>query len=319
MPQQISRRTLLTAAGLAVGGSVAAGLVHSQAQAAQSERTAAEPFGYCLNTSTIRGQDLGIQAEVEIAAKAGYQALEPWIKQLETFVKAGGSLRDLGKRIADHGMTVESAIGFAPWIVEDEAARKKGLEQARRDMDLVRQIGGKRIAAPPVGATDLANFDLRKAAERYRALLVLGEEMGVTPEVELWGFSKTLSRLSEVAFVAIESGHAQACLLLDVYHLYKGGSDPTAIKLLSGHAMHVLHTNDYPGEPARAEIKDAQRVYPGDGVAPLGELFRNLKAIGYQGYLSIELFNPSYWKQDALLVAKTALEKLRGVVQKSLA
>ena len=41
------------------------------------------------------------------------------------------------------GENNESAIGFAQWLVEDDKARAKGLEQAKRDMDLVRQIGGR--------------------------------------------------------------------------------------------------------------------------------------------------------------------------------
>lgn len=54
-------------------------------------------------------------------------------------------------------------------------------------------------------------------------------------------------------------------------------------------------------------------MYPGDGVAPLKEVFATLKAIGYSGYLSLELFNRGYWKQDPLEVAKTGLAKLKTV------
>ena len=69
----------------------------------------------------------------------------------------------------------------------------------------------------------------RRSALRGRALpalLELGDEVGVVPEVELWGGSKTLHRLGEAALVAIESGHKSACILPDVYHLYKGGFQP---------------------------------------------------------------------------------------------
>jgi sugar phosphate isomerase/epimerase len=106
---------------------------------------------------------------------------------------------------------------------------------------------------------------------------------------------------------------------LDVYHIYKGGSDFGGIKLLAGSAMHVFHVNDYPARPPRAEIGDAQRVYPGDGVAPLGMLFRTLRDGGFRGFLSLELFNRDYWQQDALLVARTGLEKTRAAVQNALA
>ena len=272
---------------------------------------------YCLNTSTIRGQKIPIADEIELAAKAGYQAIEPWMNELNTFVSGGGNPADLRKRIADAGLTVESAIGFAEWIVDDEARRTKGLEQARRDMDLVRQIGGTRIAAPPAGATNQADLNLKAAGERYAKLLDLGKEIGVIPQVEVWGFSACLNRLSETVFVAAEAGHSQACILPDVYHLYKGGTSFDALKLLSGSAVQVFHMNDYPAEPLRPQIKDADRVHCGMGIAPLTEILRTLFANGFAGVLSLELFNPTYWQQDAATVIKTGLEGMKAAVAKA--
>jgi len=277
-----------------------------------------EPFGYCLNTSTLQGQKLDLVQLVEIAAQAGYQAIEPWVRELEGYVKNGGNLKVLGQRIRDRGLSVPSAIAFFEWIVDDEERRKKGLEEARRNMDLVQQIGGLRIAAPPTGATSQTDLNLLSAAERYRALLDIGEKIGVLPQVELWGFSRTLSRLGEATLVAMESGHPQACVLADIYHLYKGGSAIEGLRLMSGTAMHVMHCNDYPAQPPRAAISDAQRIYPGDGIAPIKTIFRTLRQIGFRGMLSLELFNRDYWKQDALTVARTGLDKMRNVVRNSL-
>ncbi len=281
--------------------------------------SAGEPFGYCLNTSTIRGQKLSLAKEAELAAAAGYHALEPWISELDDHVKSGGKLDALGREIQGRGLTIESAIGFFDWCVDDDARRKKALDEAKRNFELVRAVGGKRLAAPPAGATDRSDLDLKKIAERYRVLLELGHEFGVVPEVEVWGFSKTLGTLADAAYVAIAADHPDACILADVYHLYKGGSGFHGLKLLNAHALPVIHMNDYPADPPRGKINDSERVYPGDGVAPLGQLFRDLHAIGFRGYLSIELFNRGYWNQDAALVLKTALEKLRAVVRSSLA
>ena len=315
MNRDLSRREWI-----ACGVAAAAGCALAPAMcAAETDRPKDEPFGYCLNTSTISGQNLDLVEVVEIAAKAGFQSIEPWINALDAFVRKGGNLKDLGQRIRDRGLTVESAIGFFEWIVDDPDRRAKAFEEAKRNMDLLRRIGGKRLAAPPVGATNISNFDLLKAAERYRALLELGDQMDVVPEAELWGFSRTLGRIGEVMFVAIESGHPKACILLDVFHLYKGGSNFTGLKLLGGTSMHVLHFNDYPANPPRNAISDAQRIYPGDGVAPLKNILNDLRQIGFKGVLSLELFNRDYWKQDALTVAKTGLEKMRAVVKNSFA
>jgi sugar phosphate isomerase/epimerase len=320
MSQTLSRRELLAQTGAAIMGAGVMATAQSKSAAAaepKSSRTEKEPFGYCLNLSTIRGQELSLIEEIEVAAKAGYQAIEPWMNKIDGYVKEGGALRDLGKRIADLGLTVESAIGFAEWIVDDDARRARGMEQAKRDMATLREIGGKRIAAPPAGATDRDDMNLFRAAERYAALVDLGEKMDVIPQVEVWGFSKCLSRLGETTFVAIESGRAKACILPDVYHIFKGGSDFAGLGLLSGNAMHVFHVNDYPAEPAREVMRDLHRVYPGDGVAPLNQIFRTLRDNGFRGYLSLELFNPNYWKQDALQVARTGLEKSRAAVARA--
>src|SRR5436190_6993688 len=115
-----------------------------------------------------------------------------------------------------------------------------------------------------------------QAAERYRALCEVGQKIGVVPQVEVWGFSKVLSRLGESALVAIESAHPQACILADVYHLHKGGSGFGGLRVLSGASMQVFHMNDYPADPPRDKITDAHRVYPGDGVAPLASMLRDL-------------------------------------------
>ena len=83
-------------------------------------------------------------------------------------------------------------------------------------------------------------------------MLEIGANEGVIPELELWGFSTTLSKLSEVMTVAIEARHAQACILLDIYHLYKGGSDFSGLRLVSGAALPCIHVNDYPATPPQA-------------------------------------------------------------------
>jgi sugar phosphate isomerase/epimerase len=313
---EVSRRRFITDAAAAFGAAVTTGRPALASAAAKSGQTV--PFSYCLNTSTIRGQNLSLEREIEIAAEAGYTGIEPWVRKINDYAAGGGSLRDIRNKIGDLDLTVESAIDFSRWIVDDDAERAKGFEQVKRAMDVLTRIGGKRIAAPPAGATREPGLDLMKAAERYRALLELGDKMGVVPQIETWGSSKNLHRLGQAMFVVIESGHPKACFLPDVYHTYKGGSDFHGFKQLSAHAVQVLHMNDYPAEPPRETIGDRDRVMPGDGIAPLTQILRDLIANGSRAVLSLELFSPTYWKQDPLVVAKTGLEKMKAAVNNAL-
>ncbi len=305
-PHSISRRR-------ALGGSVAA--LAGGAMIATSGRTQAETaktFRYSLNMSTIRGHELDAAQEIEIAGQAGYDAIEPWFRKINAYVEAGGKLSDLRKRIDDHGLTVESAIGFASWIVDDEAARKAGFEEAKRDMDTIAQLGGTRIAAPPAGTRE--PVDLDRAAERYHDLLELGVEMGVTPQVEMWGGHPAIGTIEKAIYVAIRASHPNACFLGDVFHTYKGGCSFDGFRLLSAQALQNFHMNDYPADPPQDSIKDEHRVYPGDGIAPITELLQTFVQMGAYPVLSLELFNKSYWEQPALEVAKTGLAKMQACV-----
>ncbi|MEQ1825264.1 MAG: sugar phosphate isomerase/epimerase family protein [Pirellula sp.] len=312
----ISRRSFNRSASIAAAAVLGQALPATRMQASEKSQITIprdKQVKYCLNTSTIHGDVVPIVEQIAIAQKAGYNAIEPWLRDITKYTSQGGSLADLKKRIADAGLTVESAIAFAKWIVDDDTTRAKELEIARKDMDTVTAIGGTRIAAPPAGATDNPPLNLSAVADRYRALLEIGKAAGCTPQLEVWGFSKNLSTLSEVLFVTAAAQHPDACVLPDIYHLYKGGSTFHDLLMLSGRRIHVFHINDYPDIP-REKINDADRVYPGDGIAPVTNILKTVIDSGFNGVLSLELFNRTYWKEDPNLVAATGIEKMKRAV-----
>jgi len=272
-------------------------------------------FGYALNTGTIRGQNLDLVEEIEVTAEAGYDGIEPWTGKIHKYAESGGSLADVRKRCEDLGLKVCSAIGFAQWIAEDDQRRAKGIEQLKRDMDVLAQIGGTHIAAPPAGANRPGTtLDLDRAAERYRAILELGREAGVIPQIEVWGPSANLSHGSEALYVAAKADHPDACVLLDAYHMYKGGTPATVLKLLGRQAVHCFHMNDYPADPPLETIRDGDRIWPGDGIAPLNEILTYMADNHCRVMLSLELFNAGYWKMPALEAAKIGLAKMKAAV-----
>ena len=350
--KESSRRELLgSIAAVAVGATVASDRpVDAQTPRATTpatSRPADEPFGYSLNTSTLRGHQLDIVAEIAVAAKAGYHAIEPWTNELDAYVQAGGTLKDLGQRIRDAGLVVENVIAFNSWLSDDDATRAAGMETIKLNMDKAAQIGSRHIAttpggggggrggrgasgrggggrrggaaAAPIAAPPEAPVTLDNAARYYREALDLGRKMGVLPLCELWSSSPVLGPLSHGAYVTIATGDPDASLLLDIIHVYRSGTQFEALRQINGASLHVFHVNDYPQADDPTKITDAQRVYPGDGIAPLNTIFRALRDNGFRGYLSLELFNQDYYKKPAEENAKTGIDKVRAAVRKALA
>jgi sugar phosphate isomerase/epimerase len=113
----------------------------------------------------------------------------------------------------------------------------------------------------------------------------------------------------------MEAGHPKACVLADIFHIYKGGSDFSTLKMFQGSTLQVFHMNDYPSDPPRDKINDSFRVLPGDGVAPVNQILTDLYQLGGVKVLSLELFNAKYWQGDPMDVAKLGLEKMKQAVK----
>ncbi|MFO7670027.1 MAG: sugar phosphate isomerase/epimerase [Bacteroidales bacterium] len=267
-------------------------------------------FRFCLNTSTISGQKPDLFKQVEIAADAGYEGIEVWVSDVQSALTGGATPSSVKSFIDDHGIRVESAIGFAPWMTGGEA----GFGQMAKEMDMLAGIGCLRIAAPPAGVPADRPLDLFMAGEKYGQLLELGRKTGVMPQLEFWGSSPVLWHLGQVLMIAAVADDPDARILPDVFHLFRGDSGFDGLKMVNGTLIDIFHMNDYPGSKPREELTDADRVYPGDGAAPLKQILSDLKKMGGETVLSLELFNRSYWAMDPLEVARTGLLKMKQVV-----
>jgi sugar phosphate isomerase/epimerase len=306
---KISRRKALSALSLGTAAATIplGGCVAGAVKTVVSDKT---KFRFCLNTSTISGQKPGLEKYIDIASEAGYDGIEVWVRDVKAYLEGGNSLADLRTRIEDSGIIVESAIGFAPWMTGSE----EGFRQMEEEMNMLASIGCLRIAAPPAGVPADEPLDLLRAGEHYRKILELGRKTGVMPQLEFWGASPVLWHLGQVLMVAAAADDPDTRILPDIYHLFRGGSGFHGLKMLSGSLIELFHMNDYPAGKPRLEQNDADRIYPGDGTAPLEKIIKDLSEMGGEMALSLELFNRDYWQQDPLEVAKIGLQKMKSLV-----
>jgi len=112
------------------------------ASAGPAAKPAVDPFTYCLNTSTIRGQGLSIVEEVTLAAKAGYCAIEPWINELDRYVTNGGNLRDL-RATGFRGVLSLELFNPTYWKQDALAVARTGLDKMRAAVRASLEPAGK--------------------------------------------------------------------------------------------------------------------------------------------------------------------------------
>ena len=270
---------------------------------------------FAMNASTLRGYNLTLLDQMKAMALSGFRGYEPWMKDIRA-AKADGTLGDVCRIARDSGVSFINGIAFGQWVNPDPKIRAAGLEETKSDMALLAEIGCPCIAASMFGMQKPGSptLPLEAIAERYVAVLDLGKKMGVRPLLEYWGHSVNLFRLEDALEVVRLTGRDDAAVLADVYHTYRGGGSFDTYRKLTAKLLPVLHVNDYPSYPSREQLKDPDRVWPGDGNAPWRKIFSDLAAVGADPWLSIELFNPAYWRTYPGKTLAEGYAKLGAVV-----
>ena len=273
----------------------------------------ASPWPICLDTATIRPASL--KDKVRIAAEAGFDGIEPWDSELEEFEKNGGNLKALGAEIKKLGLKVPSVIGLWNAIPGTMPEFELSLKETRRRMRMAHDIGAEHIQTIPNTLPE--NYNQKWVAERYRDIIEIGmKEFNIKPALVFVKYF-TIKTLGQAVGVAMDANHPNALVIPDVYHMYISDGGFEGLKMLKGDAIAIFQFNDAPNTPAFKDLRDEHRVYPGDGILPLTSIFKDLKATGYKGFISLEMYNPNYYKEDLLQVAKTGLRKTLEVLKKA--
>ncbi|MBO7685660.1 MAG: sugar phosphate isomerase/epimerase [Kiritimatiellae bacterium] len=269
-----------------------------------------------MNASTLRGYKLSLKDQVKAVAAAGFGGFEPWLKDIHA-ARADGTFADAVKIARDGGLQFVNGIAFGQWVHPDAKVRAAGLEETKRDMAALAEMGCPRVAASMFGVQKAGSPKLgaEEIAERFGVLCDLGAKMGVQPLLEYWGHSVNLNRLEDALDVLARVKRPGTAVLADVYHTYRGGGDFATYERLTPEQLPVLHVNDYPSTKPRAELTDPDRVWPGDGIAPWKELFATIDKRGLDPWLSIELFNPAYWRTTPADTLRTGIEKMHALAR----
>lgn len=312
----MERRNFMKTVSLS-GGVLAAGILPAPSRArpvVKRYQDGKSPWPVCLDTATIRPAG-GLKEKVDIAVAAGYDAIEPWDSELEEYEKEGGNLKEMAEYIKDHGLFVPSMIGLWGALPESEEEFQKSLSATRNRMRMASEIGCEFVQTIPnkVGK----QYDTHFVADCYRRLLEIGiEDYNIKPAlvfVEMF----PVQTMGQALSIAADADHPEARIIPDVFHMYISGGGFNGLKMLGGRSMAIFQFNDAPKGMAREDMRDKDRVFPGDGILPLPDILKDLKRTGFDGCVSLELYNPDYYKRDLLEVAKTGKAKTLEVIGKA--
>jgi sugar phosphate isomerase/epimerase len=217
-----------------------------------------------------------LETVLDAAAAAGFRAVGLDHYTVGAFLRGGGNVNELGDLLRARGLRCTDVgilrIGF------DVTSSAAGLAQTAAGVDASVCVAA--LYAPV--ANHAAVADIRAAAEIL--------DIRIAFEFTAYGIRRTLREAIEICDAV---GWDRCGLLVDTWHMFRGGEDLAALRALSPDQIALVHVNDGPASARDDAIAEGRRhrLPPGEGAFPLDEFATTLDAIGYTGVVSVEVLS----------------------------
>lgn len=271
-----------------------------------------------LNGATTMHADL--VTDVNAASAAGFDLLEIWSAKLYKFLEKEHTPAELKALLAEKNLqpwSINSIEHITFRNEEDYAEIKAECETLAK---IAGEIGCPYIVVVPGKLPENASKDqiIDESVRVLGELADIAEPYGVSLAFEFLGQTDCSVQTLDLCNEIVEAlGRDSVGNVIDTFHFYAGNSSFEAIDAMRPEKLFVFHINDAEDLP-KEQLTDAHRLYPGTGILPIAEIKEHFDKIGYDRMVSIEIFRPEYWNQDAFEVAvkaKAATEKVLGLGQ----
>ncbi len=256
-----------------------------------------------------------LPTDIRVAGAAGFDVLEITATKLDKFLET--QTLDHARRLIDDAHLKPFAINSIEKInFGDAASRAQVLARTRQLAEYARALSCPWIVSVPGPAPQGTTWPLIRdnTVASLRAMSEAATPFGVNLAFEFLGFPWCSVQTAAQAWEIVQAtDRPNVGMVIDTCHFYAGGSTIESIKNIAPRRLAIFHINDVESMP-KEKITDAHRLFPGDGVIPLGEIVNAIRATGFDGVASVEIFRPEYWQRDPLAVAKEAKEKAQRVL-----
>ncbi len=266
----------------------------------------------CLNTATTRGKPLA--DDIRLCGRYGFEGIEIDTGKLDEFL-ADRTVSELRGLLDDCAVQCAGLMAFAFRPFGD---REEQLERIRRYGPICRELGGEILLSfiaepPPEGLGREEAID--RAAVAAVAYAAAAQASGCRVALEPIGGASFMATPAEALAIVEAAAHPAPGIMVDTFHSWKSGVGPEAVAQLPGERVLIVHINDAEDLPPE-QSTDANRLYPGLGVLPLHGYLDALRGIGYDGFLSVEIFRPEYWAEEHATIIRRAKEQLDSVMKR---
>ncbi len=224
-------------------------------------------------------------------AAAGFDGVEIFEND---FLAFDGSPADVGRMVRDHGLEITLFQPFRDFEGMPEPLRSRTFDRAERKFDIMQQLGTdlvlvcSNVSPASLGGIDRAAADFHELGER-------AAKRGLRVGYEALAWGRHINDHRDAWEIVRRADHANIGIILDSFHTLSRKIDINSIRSIPKDKIFIVQMADAP-------LIDMDLLYwsrhfrnmPGEGDLPVTEFTAAVAATGYDGYLSLEIFNDQF-------------------------
>ncbi len=238
--------------------------------------------------------------KIEAIAAAQFKGVEIFENDLLSF---NGTPAEARRMIEDLGLGTITFQPFRDFEGMPEPQRSKAFARAERKFDVMEQLGCDLLMiCSNVSPDSLAGID--RAAADFHELGERAAKRGLRVGFEALSWGRHIHDYRDAWEVVRRANHPSVGLVLDSFHVLARGTDLAAISSIPPDRIFLVQMADAPKlDMDYLSWSRHYRCFPGQGDLAIDDFMLALHATGFDGLLSLEIFNDRFRAGSARRVA----------------
>jgi 4-hydroxyphenylpyruvate dioxygenase len=253
-----------------------------------------------------------LEAKLQAATRAGFRAVEIFENDLTFF---NGRPKDIRKMAQDLGLDIVALQPMRDFEGMPAPLRQLNMDRAERKFDLMQELGTELLCLCSTVAAEAADDPERVAADLAElADRAARRNFRIGYEALAWG-RHTKDWMTAWEHVR-RADRPNLGVVLDSFHACVRGNPLPPMADIPAEKIALVQIADAPAilmDPL--SLSRHHRCMPGQGDWPMREYLRSVLATGYDGPVSLEIFNDQFRGASTAQVAMDGMRSLQWLAE----
>lgn len=264
-----------------------------------------------IATVSINGN---LKEKILAISKAGFDGVEIFENDFLTF---NLSPKEIKKIVKDQGLEITLFQPFRDFEGMPDNHRTRAFDRAKKKFDIMAELETDLILICS-NTSNISLGGLDRAANDFFELGEIARERSIKIGYEALAWGKYINDHRDAWEIVRRANHENVGIILDSFHTLSKNIDLNSITTIPKEKIFIVQLADAPLH--NMDLLYWSRHYrnmPGQGDLPISNFMDALNKTGYDGYLSLEIFNDNYRSGPRNLIAKDGQRSLISLINKS--